>query len=74
MGRAANVSMGINVPDFVSNKDVYEALDNASESLEKNHIEVHDIAVEGLTAHCHHSFNASEFTCDECGVDIREVE
>lgn len=48
MGRDANVSIGINVPDFVGNKDVYDALDDSVKSLEEKHIEVHDIAVDGL--------------------------
>ena len=49
MGRDANVQIGINVPDFVGNKDVYDSLDKAVVHLEKNHIEVHDLAVDGLT-------------------------
>lgn len=49
MGREANAEIGMNVPDFVGNKDVYEALDKAAKSLEESHIEVHDIAVNGLT-------------------------
>jgi len=40
--------MGINVPDFVGNKDVYDALDKSVKSLEESHIDVHDIAVDGL--------------------------
>ena len=48
MGREGNVSMGINVPDFVGNKDVYDALDGAAKHLEEKHIDVHDIAVDGL--------------------------
>lgn len=49
MGREANVHIGINVPDFVGNKDVYDALDEAVISLEESHIEVHDLAVDGLS-------------------------
>ena len=49
MGREASVEMGINIPDFVGNKDVYASLDKAAKSLEESHIEVHDIAVNGLT-------------------------
>jgi hypothetical protein len=48
MGREANVEIGMNVPDFVGNKDVYDALDKSVKSLEESHIEVHDIAVTGL--------------------------
>lgn len=42
--------MGINVPDFVGNKDVYDALDSSVKHLEEKHIEVTDIAVDGLAA------------------------
>ena len=48
MPRPANVEMGINVPDFVSNRDVYDSLDKAAKSLEENHIDVTDLAVTGL--------------------------
>ena len=49
MAREANVQMGISVPDFVENKDVYKSLDNAVEYLEEKHIDVHDLAINGLT-------------------------
>lgn len=48
MAREANVEMGISVPDFIGNKDVYDALDSSVKYLEEKHIEVHDIAVNGL--------------------------
>lgn len=48
MAREASAEIGMSVPDFVGNKDVYEALDKAAKSLEESHIEVHDIAVNGL--------------------------
>ncbi len=50
MAREANVEMGISVPDFIGNKDVYDSLDKAAKSLEESHIEVHDIAVNGLSS------------------------
>ena len=49
MPREANVEMGISVPDFVGNKDVYDSLDKAAQYLEDNHIDVHDLAINGLT-------------------------
>lgn len=48
MAREGTVSLGISVPDFVSNKDVYAAIDEACKYLEEKHIDVNDSAVDGL--------------------------
>lgn len=42
------MEIDIKVPNFVPNNDVYKALDEAQESLEKRHVEVQEIAVNGL--------------------------
>ena len=48
MVRKATVEMGIDIPDFVTNKDVYDGLDEAAEKLEEKHVTVTDIAVTDL--------------------------
>lgn len=48
MGRPADVVFGIEVPDYISNRDVYAACDAAVETMKEHHVDVSDIVINGL--------------------------
>jgi hypothetical protein len=50
MAREGTVMFGIVVPDYVTDADVYHAVDKAAETLEEHHITAEHQSVQGLNA------------------------
>jgi len=49
MGRNAQVEFGINAPDYLTNKDIYQSVEKAAAVMERDHIDVDDMAITGLS-------------------------
>ena len=46
--REITAELGISMPDYLTNRDVYAAFDLCGALLEEAHLEVHDMALYGL--------------------------